>query len=263
MPTVCEIRAELKAKGIKGYSGKNKAELMAMLPKATSTSMLEAAVPKLKAALEGMVAKASIRKPVEVKPASSVAAAAKPTAAHAIPVAVTAVAKAPIRKLVRKPVAPKPIVFTTPEGSPELEHLTLGRPAKAKKPEKAEEPKKVSAELRAKLHKDPFLLKAYNTVGGIDMLIEDFDKILSGEMKPLKGESRDFGRDVYDLGTFASNKWKKNANNVSTPKATEKLISQLPGGYWGLLILGTGDYDAWGEQEDVFMALLGKYHPTK
>ena len=31
MPTIAELKAALKAKGIKGYSGKNKAELEAML----------------------------------------------------------------------------------------------------------------------------------------------------------------------------------------------------------------------------------------
>ena len=35
MPTIPEIKEKLKQLGIKGYSGKNKAELMAMLPKPT------------------------------------------------------------------------------------------------------------------------------------------------------------------------------------------------------------------------------------
>jgi len=33
MPTIPEIKEKLKQLGVKGYSGKNKAELMAMLPK--------------------------------------------------------------------------------------------------------------------------------------------------------------------------------------------------------------------------------------
>lgn len=117
MPTIAELKAALKAKGIKGYSGKNKAALEAMLPKSggTSADMLEAAIPKLKAALEAAM-KPSVAKVIK---------AAKPIAPHATPVAVTALAKAPVRK---------PIVFTTPGPSPELEHLTLDRPRKAKKP---------------------------------------------------------------------------------------------------------------------------------
>jgi hypothetical protein len=117
MPTIAELKAALKAKGIKGYSGKRKAYLEAMLAKGGvpyGADLLEAAIPKLKAALESAM-NPSVAKVIK---------AAKPIAPHATPVAVTATAKAPVRK---------PIVFTTPGPSPELEHPTLDRPRKAKK----------------------------------------------------------------------------------------------------------------------------------
>tara|TARA_R110000765_G_C18900856_1_gene604037 strand:- start:417 stop:989 length:573 start_codon:yes stop_codon:yes gene_type:complete len=46
--TICDLKAELKAKGIKGYSGKNKAELIAMLGKTpVSAPVKKAPAPAL------------------------------------------------------------------------------------------------------------------------------------------------------------------------------------------------------------------------
>ena len=153
--------------------------------------------------------------------------AAKANLAKAKQAAEIAVAPTPKKGLVRKPVEAEPVVS------------------------------KVSDELRAKMHKDKFLMKAYHTAGELDKFIDDIDKVLSGHKKPLKGESRDYGRPVYDMGEFHSMKWPKNANNVSTPKATEKLIAELPGGKYELRIVTTGDSEAFGRYEEVFMALLG------
>jgi hypothetical protein len=161
-------------------------------------------------------------------------------------------AKEAAEKAAVESVAPKPkkgLRLKSPE--------TLA--AEAAEREKAAKPvvPKVLDELRAKMHKDKFLMKAYHTAGELDEFIADIDKVLSGKKKPLKGESKDYDRPVYDMGEFHSMKWPKNANDVSTPKATEKLIAQLPGGKYELRILGTGDYEAYGRYEDVYMALLG------
>ena len=121
MPTVKELHAELKAKGIKGYSGKSKAELEAMLgggKKLTPTEKLEASIPKLKAAVEAMM-KPSVAKVVK---------AAKPIAPHGLPVAVTATAKAPVRK--PAPAAPAaPAAVPAPskkEPEKKAKHLVSG-----------------------------------------------------------------------------------------------------------------------------------------
>ena len=234
MPTIAELKDALKAKGIKGYSGKNKAELEAMLAgskKPTGSELLEAAIPKLKAALEAAM-KPSMAKVVK---------AAKPIAPHATPVAVTALAKAPVRK---------PIVFTTPGPSPELEHLTLDRPRKAKGPEK-----KIPSELANKMRKDRFLMKAYNN--SVDSLIEEIEKVMTGKGDFNQSITREYGADkAYELGDFYSMKWPRNANNVSIPKATDKLISQIPGHKYELRIYDTGDTEAYGRYNNVVMVLL-------
>jgi len=121
MPTVKELHAELKAKGIKGYSGKSKAQLEAMLgggKKLTPTEELEASIPKLKAAVEAMM-KPSVAKVIK---------AAKPIAPHGLPVAVTATAKAPVRK--PAPAAPAaPAAVPAPskkEPEKKAKHLVSG-----------------------------------------------------------------------------------------------------------------------------------------
>ena len=45
MPTICDLKEELKSLGVKGYSGKNKAELMAMLEKAKTPKVVPRSIP--------------------------------------------------------------------------------------------------------------------------------------------------------------------------------------------------------------------------
>jgi hypothetical protein len=54
MPTVKEIKEELKAKGIKGITGKNKTELLAMLSGETVSSVTSKTIKELKADLKAM-----------------------------------------------------------------------------------------------------------------------------------------------------------------------------------------------------------------
>jgi uncharacterized phage-associated protein len=54
MPTIKEIKKELKAKGIKGITGKNKTELLAMLNGETVSSVTSKTIKELKANLKAM-----------------------------------------------------------------------------------------------------------------------------------------------------------------------------------------------------------------
>jgi len=52
MPTICELKIQLKEKGIIGISGKNKSELEAMLNKPPEKKMIKIKVKKTKAPVE-------------------------------------------------------------------------------------------------------------------------------------------------------------------------------------------------------------------
>ena len=54
MPTIKELKVELKAKGIKGITGKNKTELLAMLQGETVSSITSKSVKELKSDLKAM-----------------------------------------------------------------------------------------------------------------------------------------------------------------------------------------------------------------
>lgn len=106
------------------------------------------------------------------------------------------------------------------------------------------------------LRADPFILKCYGDGEDMDKFINQLKKIKKGEHKELIVDSwsRDYGKTVYDLGEFYSTKFKNNANNVSISKKTEKLISSI-NPKWSLLIMDTGDADAYGRWNEVVMTL--------
>ena len=60
MPTICELKEELKSLGVKGYSGKNKAELMVMLEQAKSPKVVSRSIP-----LKDIMKKKPTKKEVE------------------------------------------------------------------------------------------------------------------------------------------------------------------------------------------------------
>jgi len=218
MPTVAEVRAELKSNGIKGYSGKRKAELyemIKMLPIASSRRLLGPRTPAAPAVIAD-----AMRKYEEAKER----------------------AKAAFERLSEKKKIPSGALA----GGPELEHLERHVRHRVKKVVEIPE------SLIEKIEKDPFIVKA-----GIHNLIGKLRDIVAGKGDEIKGESRNYGVPVYDLGTFHSMRWPKNANNVLVPKKTNELISQIPG-LDGLMIYDTGDTEAYGRYNDVIMVALGK-----
>lgn len=114
------------------------------------------------------------------------------------------------------------------------------------------------ASVEEKLRKDPFLVKCYGTGKAMDGFINQLKAVEAGSKADKSASlSREFGagREVFDFGSFNSGNFPKNANNKSTPKPTDKLMS-LCNPSWDLRIVGTGDYDAYGKVEDVIMALI-------
>lgn len=235
MPTIAELKARLKSMGVKGYAKKNKTELMAML--------------------EGSPVPARDRTPVAMSPRGASALATA------------------LNRVLGRGTGGAPPLSDAVSKLREVEAATKGRnearaaAAKAKAPVAAggaggpppkakAAPTQVPEALRAKLRKDKFLLKAYNDVKGIDEFVESIDEVLKGKGTRIPSEDRSYGAKVYDLGEFYSMKWPKNANNVNIPKATDKLISQIPGGEYSIRVHTTGDTEAYGRYEDVIMILL-------
>ena len=90
MPTIAELKDALKAKGIKGYSGKNKAELEAMLAGGKKEAAPAAEAPKPKA-VEAAPAPLSAH-------AESMAKKAKPAKTGAISTPLSALSAGPAKK---------------------------------------------------------------------------------------------------------------------------------------------------------------------
>lgn len=111
-------------------------------------------------------------------------------------------------------------------------------------------------DLEAKLRKDKFLIKCYGEGEDMDKFIKEVNKVIAGNGDKLVSASRDYGKNVYELGQFYSRKFPKNANNTKIPKATQKLISELLGGGWELMIYDTGDTEPYGKFNDVVMVLM-------
>jgi hypothetical protein len=111
-------------------------------------------------------------------------------------------------------------------------------------------------DLEAKLRKDKFLIKCYGEGEDMDKFIKEVNRVVALKGDKLVSASRDYGKNVYELGEFYSRKFPKNANNTKIPKATQKLISELLGGGWELMIYDTGDTEAYGKFNDVVMVLM-------
>ena len=105
------------------------------------------------------------------------------------------------------------------------------------------------------LRDDPFLKKCYGEGEDMDTFISNLRMILNGNKKDLDPKwTRDYNRNVYDLGEFFSRRFPKNANNVKIPARTAKLIRTISP-EWELHIMKTGD--DYGRGENVVMTLLG------
>lgn len=104
------------------------------------------------------------------------------------------------------------------------------------------------------LRDDPFLKKCFGEGQDMDDFIFNMRMIVTGSKKDLDPRwTRDYNRNVYDLGEFFSRRFPKNANNVKIPARTAKLIKTISS-EWELLIMGTGDDN--GRDENVVMTLL-------
>lgn len=135
-----------------------------------------------------------------------------------------------------------------------------GHPAKPKKGGKKENALVQDGGFRQgteeALRADPFLQKCFGDGKDMDDFIFNLRMVVTGSKKDLNERwTKDYGRNVYDLGEFYSRRFPKNANNVKIPAKTAKLIKTISS-KWELLIMGTGDYDAYGKHEDVVMTLM-------
>ena len=255
MPTIAELKDALKAKGIKGYSGKNKAELEAMLAGGKKEAAPAAEAPKPKA-VEAAPAPLSAH-------AESMAKKAKPAKTGAISTPLSALSAGPAKRSLaeeRAELEAKIKKYEDKKKKAEERIKEIDESIKAEKPAPASAPatgssKKIPSELADKMRKDPFLMKAYDN--SVDSLIEEIEKVMNGEGDFKQSITREYSADkAYELGDFYSMKWPRNANDVSIPKATDKLISQIPGHKYELKIYDTGDSEAYGRYNAVVMVLL-------
>ena len=254
MPTIAELKDALKAKGIKGYSGKNKAELEAMLAGGKKEAAPAAEAPKPKA----------VEAPAPLSAhAESMAKKAKPAKTGAISTPLSVLSAGPAKRSLAEEKAEleaKIKKYEDKKKKAEERIKEIDESIKAEKPAPASAPatgssKKIPSELADKMRKDPFLMKAYDN--SVDSLIEEIEKVMNGEGDFKQSITREYSADkAYELGDFYSMKWPRNANDVSIPKATDKLISQIPGHKYELKIYDTGDSEAYGRYNAVVMVLL-------
>lgn len=104
------------------------------------------------------------------------------------------------------------------------------------------------------LRADPFLKKCFGEGQDMDEFISKLRMIKTGDKRELLPKlTREYNRNVYDLGEFFSKRFPKNANNVKIPARTAKLIKTISS-KWELHILGTENPDT--KHKDVIMTLL-------
>jgi hypothetical protein len=104
------------------------------------------------------------------------------------------------------------------------------------------------------LRANPFLKKCFGEGQDMDEFISKLRMITTGDKRELLPKlTRDYNRNVYDLGEFYSRRFPKNANNVKIPARTAKLIKTISS-KWELHILGTENPDT--KHKDVIMTLL-------